>query len=62
METTLQNSGTQQKNSTLAELLTAFEDMLKLFSPFAAAFPNGKGLEICTRAETALAKTKGENI
>jgi hypothetical protein len=42
------------------ELLESFEDLLKLFSPFAAAFPDGKGLAVCTRAETALAKAKEE--
>ena len=43
------------------ELLDAFEELLKLFSPFAAAFPDGKGLVICTRAETALAKAKEQD-
>lgn len=47
-------------NVTKKELLEAFEELLKLFSPFAAAFPDGKGLEICTRAESALAKAKRE--
>ena len=42
------------------ELMDSLERMLQLFSPYAAAFRDGKGLEVCTRAETALAKAKEE--
>jgi hypothetical protein len=42
------------------ELQESLEEMLKLFSPFAAAFRDGKGLEVCTKAESTLAKAKEE--
>lgn len=40
------------------ELQKSLEEMLKLFSPYAAAFRDGKGLVVCTKAEATLAKAK----
>jgi hypothetical protein len=42
------------------ELIDSLKEMLQLFSPYAAAFRDGKGLEVCTRAESTLAKAKEE--
>lgn len=40
------------------ELQESLEEMVQLFSPFAAAFRDGKGLEVCAKAESILAKAK----
>lgn len=60
MKNPLQASG-HATNNNPADLLTAFEDVLDLFAPYATAFPKGLGVDIYLRAVNALAEAKEAN-